>query len=168
MIGTVIATVALGIAPIGQVSDRYIRNFIPVGRSAPDFELPGLKGRNITLRGREDVKASLIVFWSLGGSPNLPILILANSLNEKHRETLRVIAINHADNKEQVQQFWSSHDLKIPCGLNQPPQRDVAKDYGVAGYPSVYILDGKYNVSSALYNPKPEQILSALSSLGIS
>lgn len=167
MISHLLVPVAIQMAAPTQSSDRYTRNFLPVGRPAPEFDLPGLTGRGVTLRARDAVKGTVIVFWSLGGSPNLPTLILANSLSEKHRGDLRVVAINHADNKEQVQQFWSSNQLKLPCGMNQPPEKDTIKAYGVAGYPSVYVLNPSYQVSAAFYNPEPAQILGALSSLGI-
>lgn len=157
---------ALALGALGQ--DRYERNFLAVGRPAPEFELPALAGRPITLKGREDVKAVVIIFWSLGGEASLPGLTWASTLAERHRGDVRVIAINHADLAEQIQPFWSANNLKIPCALNKPPDHDAIRAYGVAGYPSVYVLDSGYRVALAKYAPRTADIAAKLASLGIS
>ena len=151
------------------VQDRYTRNFLPAGRQAPDFALTSLNGRTVGLKSsRDNAKATVLIFWTLGGDSSLPLIQSINAIRERVKSDLRVIAINHADELEKVKAAWSTNDIKFPCVMNKVSENDVSRTYGVVGYPSVYVLDSSEKVVASFYQPTADNVMSSLASLGIS
>lgn len=161
MLTSIVAAIAL--AP--QDSARFERNLLPVGTIAPEFSLPRLRGGTWAQRTGEGNQPTVYVFWSLGGSGSLPQLQFLETYLAESRRSFRLVSINHADDPERVQAFVQENKLKEPCLLNTMGDADVAKRYGVIGFPTVYVLGRDGRIAARFYNPGRDQVVQALSAL---
>lgn len=107
---------------------------------APDFTLLSLEDDSISL---SDFKGELILmdFFYKSCYPCLLALPTLQSLHEKYENKgLRVIGINPYDTKQNddIDQFLKKRGINYPILLDA---KDVAKDYHVSGYPTIYLID---------------------------
>jgi peroxiredoxin len=120
---------------------------IPVGAKAPDFDLPGVDGRNHSLGNFADKRAIVVVF-----SCNHCPYVVANEdrmvrLQADYADTgVQLVAINPNDEiNYPADSFPAMQARAAEKGFNFPYLRDetqdVARAYGASVTPEVFLID---------------------------
>ena len=132
---------------------------LPAGNVAPQWSLSSLKGETINLSDFKG-KVVLVDFFYKSCYPCMLALPKLISLYEKYKNKgLVVIGIDPYDKKEDdLKSFLAKRDVTYDVLLGG---KDIARDYHVSGYPTVYILDknGKILFDIAGYGAGVENIL---------
>jgi thiol-disulfide isomerase/thioredoxin len=125
---------------------------LPNDTIAPDWNLLSLKDERIGLKDLTG-KLVLIDFFYMSCYPCMQALPKVEALYEKYKEKgLVIIGIDPYDKKEDgIEKFLSKRGVNYTVLLKG---KDVAKDYHVSGYPTVYLIDknGKILFSMAGYS----------------
>jgi peroxiredoxin len=114
-----------------------------VGKPAPDFTLPGMDGKDVSMK---DLKGNVIVldFWATWCGPCVMSLPHLDKIyQDKKSQGLKVFAIDLAEDKDVVQKFITSKKLTIPVLLDSDGK--TSESYGVNGIPHT-VLIGKDGV----------------------
>lgn len=106
---------------------------------APNWELLSLQDEKISLKSLLG-KVVLVDFFYKACYPCMQALPGLQALHEKYKEKgLRVIGINPNDKKESdIAAFLAKRGVTYPVLLGG---REVANDYRVSGYPTMYLID---------------------------
>ncbi len=106
---------------------------------APNWELLSLTDEKINLK---DLKGQLVLidFFYKSCYPCMKALPALQALNEKYKDKgLRIIGIDPYDKKEDdIASFLSKHGVTYMVLLGG---EDVANDYHVSAYPTIYLID---------------------------
>ncbi len=120
---------------------------LPLGTKAPDFSLPNVDGKTVSLASLEGAKAYLIVFMC----NHCPYVIhvapeLAKLAAEYQKQGVAVVGINSndaagypADSPEQMVAEAKSRGYTFPYLFDET--QDVAKAYHAACTPDFYVFD---------------------------
>jgi len=105
---------------------------------APDFELSTLSGESIQL---EDYRGKVVLlnFWATWCAPCRLEMPALQEHFEEHDGKLAVVAINNAENPEDVRNFVEELDLTFDVLLD--PEAEVQRLYQVRGYPTSFLVD---------------------------
>lgn len=111
---------------------------LQAGQTAPDFELPLVRGGSIRLRdalvGR---KGALVNFWFIGCGgceKEMPeIAALA-----RDRKDLLVITVNPSDRAADIAEYLGKMDFHFPVAIDKDAR--ITKAFGVNGYPTTFLL----------------------------
>ena len=133
---------------------------LPVDTIAPDWELPSLTEENIRLSDQKG-KIVLIDFFYKACYPCMQALPGLQRLHEKYGgKGFRVIGIDPYDTKEkdEIDVFLAKRGVTYTVVLGG---KDVAMDYHVSGYPTMYLVDedGKILFSQVGYGDGTEEKL---------
>jgi thiol-disulfide isomerase/thioredoxin len=112
------------------------------GASAPDWTLPDLEGRNVSLR---DLRGKPVVldFWATWCTPcefQIPIL---NEVYARYQGRVEFVGVAvDVDGREVVAPFAKERAIAYRVLLGD---EDLAQRYGARGFPSLYLIgkDGK-------------------------
>ena len=106
---------------------------------APNWELLSLTDEKISLESLQG-QLVLIDFFYKACYPCMQALHLLQALSEKYKSKgLRVIGIDPYDNKDDdIASFLSKRGVTYTVLLGG---KDVAEDYHVSGYPTMYLID---------------------------
>jgi peroxiredoxin len=163
-------TVAVGLVyaqedltPIPMISGIEM---LKVGDQAPDFNVGDLSGTDFSMKATLDSKKGvLIFFWSIFCEPckaELPVIQkLSKAYREKGIEFVGV-SIDGSPMKDAISAFVTQEDfgfLALIDELNPDESFKVSDPYGVAGTPTVYIIDGKGVVQFAKVGRASEEEL---------
>jgi len=147
-------TVAVGLVfaqeemtPIPMISGIEM---LKVGDQAPDFQVGDISGTDFSMKTTLDSsKGVLIFFWSIFCEPckaELPVIQkLSKTYKEKGIEFIGV-SIDGSPMKDAISAFLKQEDYGFQAlidELNPDESFKVSDPYGVAGTPTVYIIDGK-------------------------
>ncbi len=147
-------TVAVGsvfaqeeLTPIPMISGIEM---LKVGDQAPDFQVGDLSGAVFSMKTTLNAnKGVLIFFWSIFCEPckaELPIIQnLSKTYKEKGIEFVGV-SIDGSPMKDAISAFVKQEDygfLALIDELNPDESFKVSDPYGVAGTPTVYIIDSE-------------------------
>ena len=129
---------------------------IPIGDKAPDFTAETANGQKVSLADKGGKPATMLVFfatWCPHCQKEAPII---SDLEGQYKD-LRVVmvGIDGQDNPQKVQQFADEYGISSPA-VYKP---EVGTSYGVSGYPTVYVLDGKDQVVGATAGEVPREVL---------
>lgn len=114
---------------------------LPVGRTAPPFELPDVHGRAVSLHGLLGQRALLLDFFFVACETCGPSLQLLESLRRQHGPAgLAVAAISRGDSAAALQRHAAQLELGMPL-LVAADDDSVFHDYRVLVYPSTYLID---------------------------
>lgn len=114
---------------------RLNRNGLPPGELAPDFTLPDLTGRVLTLSGHSD-RDTLLVFVQSRCGPCHAIVPELNRL--QRRRDLQVLAVLHADSDE-AQEWAAETRPEFPVAVQE--DWSVSKQYEVFATPFAFLID---------------------------
>jgi len=138
------------VTPIPMISGIEM---LKVGDAAPDFTVGDITGTNLTMSSvLEEKKGVLIFFWSIFCEPckaELPIIQdLLDAYESQGIEFIGVV-LDGSPMKEAISGFISQekYSFKVLIDeLNPDESFKVSDPYGVAGTPTVYIIDGEGKV----------------------
>jgi peroxiredoxin len=121
----------------GSVSElRHLK----VGQPAPDFTLPDLAGKPVTLSSFHGHKAVLIDFWATWCGPCRTALPGIQDLADKYKESgLAVLTIDQGESRDQVRYFIERRQYSFPVLLDQDDA--VGNSYGVRAIPTSVLVD---------------------------
>lgn len=132
------------------------QGLIPVGEKAPGFTAATADGGSVSVGGGAGGgKATMLVFfatWCPHCQKEAPVI----SELEQQYEGLRVVmvGIDPEDDLEKVQEFADEYDIQSPA-VYEP---SLGTEYGVSGYPTVYVLDGNDEVVGAHAGEAPREV----------
>ena len=127
---------------------------IPVGERAPGFTAEAVGGGSVSV-GEGGAPATMLVFfatWCPHCQNEAPIL---SELESQYGDLRMVmVGIDGEDDPENVRQFVERYDIESPA-LYEP---SLGEEYGVSGYPTVYVLDKSNEVIGAHSGEAPREV----------
>jgi thiol-disulfide isomerase/thioredoxin len=144
---------------------------LEAGVGAPDFAVKDTEGKVFNF-GEEKGKApSLLVFWSIFCEPCRIEMPIVQRLHEKYRDTLTVLAValDGEPLKNSIVGFVRQEGYTFRILVDELDEKElfkVADPYGVAGTPTVYLVDrGGKVVLSKVGRFKEEDLDKAIQSV---
>lgn len=113
---------------------------IKIGDTPPRFTLPDLKGNKVTVP--DDFKGKIVIIrfwadWCTYCAEEMPVIdVVYNKYKEKG---VIILAVNVGQPKEVAEEFVRNIKISYPVLLDT--YSVVAKQYGVVGLPTTFILD---------------------------
>jgi thiol-disulfide isomerase/thioredoxin len=114
------------------------------GGPAPEWTLPDLEGRNVSLA---DLRGKPVVldFWATWCTPcefQIPIL---NEVYERYRDRVEFVGVAvDVDGREVVAPFAKERAIAYRVLLGD---EDLAQKYGARGFPSLYVIGKDGNIT---------------------
>jgi peroxiredoxin len=128
---------------------------LKAGDQAPDFTLSDLEGNSFTLSENLSGKIHLLVFWSIFCEPCKVEMPLIQRLYEEYKDRgLQVISIamDGEPMVKSIQGLVKQQGYTFPVFIDQLTEDEsfvVADPYGVAGTPTLYLVDKAGKVTFA-------------------
>ena len=119
-----------------------------IHKPAPDFTLPSLDGKAISLAGYRSQKRVVVSFWASWCGPcRLELPVLKSFYEKAHKQDadFEFLAINLDEDRESA--ATATTKLKLPFPVLLDPQHRVADAYGVYGIPALFVIDKTGHVS---------------------
>lgn len=123
---------------------------LKVGEKAPDFSVPDLSGKNFSISDSlKDKKCALLVFWSIFCEPCKAEMPIIQEITEEYSEKgVQVVgvAIDGVPMKGAISAFIKQEKFTFKVLIDQlnPDESFVISDpYGVAGTPTLYVIDSQ-------------------------
>ena len=156
----VIAALAVFSATGGGSTGNFTPNnegLIPVGEKAPDFTAETVGGGSVSV-GDGEAGATMLVFfatWCPHCQREAPVM---SELESQYDDLqLVMVGIDAQDNPDKVRQFAEEYDIESPA-VYEPL---LGSEYGVSGYPTVYVLDENNKVVGAHSGEAPREVYEA-------
>jgi cytochrome c biogenesis protein CcmG, thiol:disulfide interchange protein DsbE len=125
-----------------------VEAILRTGGIPPEVTLKDLRGKNVALPG--DFKGNLVVvhFWASWCNSCLPEMKTLEALHAKYREKgFTACSVALGDSKESAESYLRPVKISYPILLAKV---SVARQYGVSGVPTSFILDRKGTVRSKI------------------
>jgi thiol-disulfide isomerase/thioredoxin len=127
---------------------------IEVGSVAPDFSVKDAAGAVYDFREEKGKKPTLLVFWSIFCEPCRFEMPVVQKLHEKYTDRLSVVsvALDGEPLKNSIVGFVKQEGYTFRVlvdELDEKEQFKVADPYGVAGTPTLFIVDRAGKVALA-------------------
>jgi thiol-disulfide isomerase/thioredoxin len=121
-----------------------------VGTFAPDFTLPTLDGRDVTLSSLRGKPVVLTFFasWCNPCEKDMPAL---QRLQDDNRDRLAVIGVNFKDFREDTRQFVERLGVGFPALIENSTTNPVAVRYDVHAMPDTVFIDADGVVRDRLF-----------------
>ena len=156
----VIAALAVFSATGGGSTGNLTPNnegLIPVGEKAPGFTAETVGGGSVSV-GDGEAGATMLVFfatWCPHCQREAPVM---SELETQYDDLqLVMVGIDAQDNPDKVRQFAEEYDIESPA-VYEPL---LGSEYGVSGYPTVYVLDENNKVVGAHSGEAPREVYEA-------
>lgn len=153
----VIAALAVFSATGGGSTGNFTPNnegLIPVGEKAPGFTAETVGGGSVSV-GDGEAGATMLVFfatWCPHCQREAPVM---SELESQYDDLqLVMVGIDAQDNPDKVRQFAEEYDIESPA-VYEPL---LGSEYGVSGYPTVYVLDENNKVVGAHSGEAPREV----------
>jgi cytochrome c biogenesis protein CcmG, thiol:disulfide interchange protein DsbE len=154
----IVAIAALAVlSTTGGGTEGFTANdegLIPVGEKAPSFTAETVDGGSVTV-GEGGSPATMLVFfatWCPHCQKEAPIL---SELEGQYEGlSMVMVGIDGEDDAAKVRQFVEEYDIESPA-VYEPA---LGSEYGVSGYPTVYVLDENNKVIGAHSGEAPREI----------
>jgi cytochrome c biogenesis protein CcmG/thiol:disulfide interchange protein DsbE len=123
-----------------------------VGEVAPDFTLPGLDGKPVSLSGLRGRPVVLTFFasWCNPCEQDMPILERAQHDNG---DRIAVVGVNYRDFPDDTRGFVQRLGVTFPTLLEDSTDNPVAARYDVNSMPDTVFIDAEGVVRGRLYGP---------------
>jgi peroxiredoxin len=121
-----------------------------IGSLAPDFTLPALDGRTVTLsslRGKP-VVLSFFASWCHPCEEDMPLL---QKLHEQEGDRITVIGVNYQDFKGDTEDFVKRLQVTFPALIEDSNDNPVAGRYDVHAMPDTVFIDANGVVRDRVY-----------------
>jgi len=131
-----------------------------IGSVAPDFTLPGLDGRPLTLSGLRGrvVVLSFFASWCNPCEQDMPILERAQ---REDGNRIAVIGVNYQDFPNDTRAFMKRLGVTFPTLIEDSTDNPVAGRYDVHAMPDTVFIDAQGVVRDRLFGPTTEHDLQA-------
>ena len=156
----VIAALAVFSATGGGSTGNLTPNnegLIPVGEKAPGFTAETVGGGSVSV-GDGEAGATMLVFfatWCPHCQREAPVM---SELESQYDDLqLVMVGIDAQDNPDKMRQFAEEYDIESPA-VYEPL---LGSEYGVSGYPTVYVLDENNKVVGAHSGEAPREVYEA-------
>lgn len=174
MFTLVAATLLVGGVALGEEKTEMTPLDIPmigdidmlkVGDSAPQFALEDIEGNTLDLAEAVPKKAHLLVFWSIFCEPCKAEMPLIQRLYEQYREKgfdVLAVAMDGEPMKKSIQGLVKQQGYTFRVFIDKlaADESFVAADpYGVAGTPTLYIVDKEGKIAFAEVGRTPKEVL---------
>ncbi|MDF1526270.1 MAG: TlpA disulfide reductase family protein [bacterium] len=151
------------LTPIPMISGIEM---LKVGDQVPDFEVGDISGTSFNMQATlESGKGVLIFFWSIFCEPckaELPVIQSLSKVYKPKGISFVGVSIDGSPMKDAISAFVKQEDfgfLPLIDELNPDESFKVSDPYGVAGTPTVYIIDGNGVVKFAKVGRASEEEL---------
>src|ERR1017187_3883423 len=118
-----------------------------VGKQAPDFHLPALDGRTVSLSDFPGRKLA-VVFWASWNNGSHPAMASLGPFYRNNRPAdanFDIVAISVGDDRKAVQDFVTQNKVTMPVLLDG--SEATAKAFQVRSIPAVAVIDGNGKVT---------------------
>jgi thiol-disulfide isomerase/thioredoxin len=111
---------------------------VQVGRAAPNFKLPDLSGREISL---DQYKGKIVMldFWATWCGPCRMTMPLVEKLQSQYSNSLVLLAINLQEPKDIVRDYVREQSIHSQVLLDE--QGSVGETYGIESIPMQVLVD---------------------------
>jgi len=119
-----------------------------VGEAAPDFTLPGLSGRSISLR---DFRRGVVVvnFWATWCPPCIEETpSLKKFADQLGSAGVTVIGVSVDQDAQALRKFVTSAQLTFPIARDQ--DQSVSSRYGTSKFPESYVIDPEGRIAKKI------------------
>jgi len=118
-----------------------------VGKQAPDFRLPALDGRTVSLSDYRGKKLAVVFWasWNNGSHPAMASLVLFYRNNHTADANFDMVAISVGDDRKAAQDFVTQNKVPFPVLLD--PGEASAKAFQVRSIPAVAVIDANGKVT---------------------
>ena len=138
---------------------------VPEGQAAPDFSLPGIDGKTHTLSEMKGkvVLLEFIATWCPHCQDEAPAMNdLYTAYNGKGVEFIDINATpyghDHTSPATTNDLIWFRNQFRVPFPMLFDKTLKSTADYGILGYPSIYIIDKSGKVA---YQPPTDHVPSS-------
>ena len=157
VLGTIVLAIIVAIAvieinkPRSSVSKQTGENIgISIGKTAPDFELETLEGKNVKLSDYRGKKV-ILNFWASWCPPCREEMPEFQRIYTENSDSLVVIGVNLQESKENAESFVKKLGLTFPILLD--PNAQVKDMYNVFTQPVTYFIDANGKIVDKKFGP---------------
>ena len=128
---------------------------VTVGGEAPDFTLPDLDGKSVSLRDFSS-RPLLINFWNTGCPPCRREMPYLQEVYDAQQDTeLVMLTINIGESPDTISDFLQDNDLSLPIIIDI--DGTVARTYGLSGIPTTFFIDRDGIIKSKIIGAFPNK-----------
>lgn len=144
---------------------------LEAGAAAPDFTIKDTEGIPFHLAAEMEKKPTILVFWSIFCEPCRAEMPIVQRLYEKYRNNLTVLAValDGEPLKNSIVGFVKQEGYTFRVLIDELDEKEmfkVADPYGVAGTPTIFLVDKGGKVALAKVGRfKEEELENAIQSL---
>lgn len=141
-----------------QTTSLASASAVPIGTPAPDFVLVDLAGNGVQLTAQKG-QVVLVDFWATWCGPCKQELPHIEAFHQKYSDQgLLVLALSSDQEYDLVRPFIDKYNYTFTV---LDADAKVEADYGVEGYPTVYLIDrqGRVRFQHIGYGPGNEEKL---------
>ena len=138
------------------------------GKPAPDFSLPALDGRRVSLADYRGHKKLVVTFWASWCGPCRAEMPALASLYQRARgkgADVEILAISVDSDRAEAQQF--ADEMRMPFPVLLDPDLTAARAYDIETIPALYFIDSGGIVTRAHAGFDPEVVFLVGDQLGI-
>lgn len=130
-------------------------------KPAPDFRLPALDGRTISLADYRGKKV-VVSFWASWCGPcRLELPVLRSFFDKAYRRdgNFEILSINLDEDREAAE--TAAEQAKLPFPVLLDPGQKIANAFGVQGIPALFVIGktGHVDYGGVGFNPGLEMLL---------
>jgi len=147
-------------------TDPTESGLLPIGVSAPDFQLPRPEGGKLTFSTVYRAhKVTLLCFWNNSFAPCREELPDLNKMLGEYRDKgLEIVTVNSGDPAATIRKLWQDGGLMLMAGMNGDK---VADKYHVTAVPTNYLVGGNGKILARFEGFDETAIRAALPKAGV-
>jgi len=126
---------------------------LALGSQAPEFSLPQLNGKNLSLSSLRG-KYVYLDFWATWCAPCMRSMKMMNQLYPKYRDSIEFVSISIDKNLSRAQEFQEQEQYPW-IFLHFNGFEEIKEDYQVLAVPTYYLIDPKGKlIQSPAFHPE--------------